>query len=456
MYQYNRVLRACALLLATLGVCCFSVATCGAEPAEEALLGTWQGDLVINPSTRVKVQFIVRRDAANKYSAVLNAPGDSSLRDIPVTTFSASGDGVVFVVNEVSGRYEGTLRDRKITGKWQQSGSSFDLSLAPYAKARIPDSVAAHLSGPWHGVLSFPDTRIPVVVNFKADPNAASGVSATIDSPNQGAFGIPAEEVSLEDGELSVNALQPKMGLSGRIQGNDIVGKWIQGGSAPLTLTKGQYLAGGLAVAEPVRRALKGDWYGEVNGGIGIAFRFQEEPDGKLSAFLDSPYEGRRGIRLDRVSVAGDRISLGAPAVGITFDGTLAPDAISGKFVAGQTKGRDVTLKRGEYVQETFHIAPNLSGPLLGKWEGRTANNTDIVLRFQRNDRGDLLATEDVPSRQLFSMPVTQLGFDGQSLKLMVRGISAEFKGKLAGNEMSGDWTLPGMQFPLKLVRAER
>src|SRR5689334_7574997 len=113
MYQPNRILRTCALALAALGVCCYSVVTYGAERAEEALLGTWQGDLVINPSTRLKVQFIVRRDAPNKYSAVLNAPGDSSLRDIPVTTFSASGDGVVFVVNEVSGRYEGTLRDRK-------------------------------------------------------------------------------------------------------------------------------------------------------------------------------------------------------------------------------------------------------------------------------------------------------------------------------------------------------
>ena len=251
------------------------------------------------------------------------------------------------------------------------------------------------------------------------------------------------------------NALQPKMGLVGRIEGNDIVGKWVQGGSVPLTLTKGEYTGGGLEVAEPARRALQGDWYGEVNGGIGIAFRFKQEPDGKLSAFLDSPYEGRRGVRLDRVSVAGDRISLTARAVDVTFDGTLSAGAISGTFSAGQTKGRDVTLKRGEYVQETFHMAPNLTEPLLGKWTGRTATNTDIILRFQRNERGDVLATEDVPSRQLFAIPVTELHFDGQSLKLMVRGISAQFTGTLAGNQMSGEWTLPGLQFPLQLRRAE-
>jgi hypothetical protein len=453
VYQLNRIFRSRWLLLAALWA--FSGGAAAGQP-EESLLGTWQGELVVNPSTKVTVQFIVRRDAPDKYSAVLNTPGDANLQNIPVSTFNAGADKVVFVVNDVGGRYEGTLRDHRITGKWQQNGVSFDLALAPYVKPRIPAAIAAHLNGPWHGVLSVPttDMKVPMVVNFKVDPNAASGMTATIDSPSQGASGIPAEDVSLVDGELSLTSVQLKMGFSGRIGGDEIVGRWIQGGSAPLTLTRGQYLASGVEVAKPIRQELKGDWYGQ-SGGIGIAFRFKEEPDGRLSAFLDRPYEGRRGMRLDRVSVTGSRISLGDSAIGMTFDGTLTADAISGKFV-NNGQARDLTLKRGEYVPETLRLAPDLAGRLVGKWAGATANNTEMILRIQRDEHGDLVAVQDIPSRQMFAIPVTGLDFDGQSIKLTVRGIAAEFTGKLANNELSGDWIMPSLRLPLRLSRVDR
>jgi len=430
----------------------------GAEPGKEALLGIWQGDLVVTASTRVTVQFAVSRDAhTNTYAAVLNAPKDAELKDIPVTSVSVAGDKVVFVVDAVGGRYEGTLQERKITGKWQQNGGSFDLSLVPYVKSRIPAAAAANLQGPWHAVLSFPKAgvNIPIVVNFKVDPTAASGMSATVDSPDQGAFGIPAEDVSLEDGELSASWPRLKMGFSAKLEGNSIVGRWIQSGSVPLALSKGLYVAEGLDVAEPIRRQLGGDWYGEVAGGIGIALRFEQQPDGKLRGFLDSPYEGRRGIRLDRINVTGAKISLRASAAEITFSGTLTPASINGNLVVrGQDRG-NVTLNRGDYVPQTLHVAADSAGPLLGQWTGKTVDKTDVVLRFQRGERGDLIASEDIPDRQLFSMPVTGLSFDGRVLKLTVRGIAAEFSGKLVNNEISGDWTLPNGRFPLRLTRID-
>jgi len=430
-----------------------------AEPVKDALLGIWQGDLVVNQSTRVTVQFALSRDVhGNTYVGVLNAPKDAELKDIPVSSVSVTGDKVVFVVDAVGGRYEGTLQERKIAGKWQQNGGSFDLSLVPYVKSRIPATTAASLRGPWHAVLSFPKAgvKIPIVVNFKVDPSAASGMSATVDSPDQGAFGIPAEDVSLEDGELSVSWPRQKMSLSAKLDGNNnIVGRWIQSGSVPLALTRGQYLAEGLDVAEPVRRQLSGDWYGEVAGGIGVALRFEQQPDGKLSGFLDSPYEGRRGIRLDRINVAGARISLRASAAEITFSGTLTTTAINGNLVvSGQDRG-NVTLKRGDYVPQPLHFAADSAVPLLGQWTGKTVDKTDVVLRFQRGERGDLIASEDIPDRQLFSMPVTGFAFDGRVVKLTVRGIAAEFSGKLVNNEISGDWTLPNGRFPLRLTRID-
>ena len=458
MYQTIKALRLRWLFPAALCALSFGAPTRGAEPEKEALIGVWQGDLVVNPSTRVTIQLAVTRDAHNTYAAVLNAPKDAELQDIPVTSVSVSGDKVVFVVDAVGGRYEGTLQEHKLTGKWQQNGGSFDLSMAPYVKSRIPAATAENLRGPWHAVLSFPKSgvKIPIVVDFKIDPGAPSGMSATLDSPDQGAFGIPAEAVSLEDGELSATWPRQKMGLSAKVEGNNIVGRWIESGSVPLILTKGQYVAVGLDVPEPIRHQLSGNWYGEVAGGIGVALRFEEQPHGKLSGFLDSPYEGRRGIRLDRIDVAGSRISLGASAADITFSGTLTTAAINGNLVASGRDRGNVTLKRGDYIPQPLHVAADAASPLLGQWTGKTVDKTDVVLRFQRGERGDLIASEDIPDRQLFSMPVTGFAFDGQSLKLTVRGIAAEFSGKLVNNEISGDWTLPNGRFPLRLTRSDR
>jgi hypothetical protein len=420
-----------------------------------ALLGTWQGELVINPATHLTVQFIVSRNNEGKASAVLNAPEEANLQNIAVNSFSLSGDKVVFVVDEVSGRYEGTLSNGRISGKWQQNGASFDLGLAPHVRVPIPAKTATYLEGPWSGVLHIPesDRKLPLVINFKIDSHAASGMDANVDSPDQAAYGIPAEDVELEDGVLTVKILRPKMSFSGHIEGNQLVGQWTQGGSAPLVFTKGKYQVPGLELAKSARVALNGDWYGVFSNGIGIALKFRDDPTGKLLATLDSPYEGRRGIPVTAIDVAGDRIAMRVDGVGASFKGTLAKDAIAGKFSADGQE-RQVIFRHGDYVPEVLHLAPEIAGRLVGRWEGRTAN-TNLILRFQLDQRGDLIALEDIPNRQLFSLPISDLVLKGDDLSLTVKGIAAEFRGKVAKNEISGDWKMPTLQFPLRLTRGE-
>jgi hypothetical protein len=450
----NSSVAACYGFVFILSALLFSGTARAADP-NEALVGTWQGQLVINPSTRLTVQFIVRRNDQGKYSAVLNAPGETNLQNVAVTTFSFTGDKVLFAVDEVGGSYEGTLNDRKMTGKWKQSGSAFDLVLSPYVKPIIPAATVAHLEGPWNGVLSIPNTdrKLALVINFKADTKSGSGVIATIDSPDQGAFGIQVDEVTVQDGEVHVSVLRPKMGFSGTIAGNELVGRWMQGGTAPLTFTKGKYQAGGIDLQKRDRDRLAGNWYGQFTNGVGLAFRFKQDANGKLSAFLDSPYEGRNGLPINAISIDGDKISMRIDGVGGVYNGTLAKDEISGKFSAGG-EARELILKRGEYVAETLQVAADVSNKLIGSWEGRAAN-TYIVLRFKLNERGDLLAVQDIPNRQMFGLPITDLSLKDDDLRLTVKGIAAEFKGKLAKNQLSGDWTMPTLQFPLTFNRTE-
>lgn len=431
----------------------FSTTPLAAAPAD-ALTGTWEGNLVINPSTKLDIQFIVSRGAANKLSAVLNAPAEANLQNVAVNAVTVSGDKVVFVVDEVNGRYEGVLKNGKIAGQWKQNGAAFDLALAPRVVQKIPDTMAGQLSGPWHGVLNIPqsDRKLNLVLNFKNDAQAESGMIATVDSPDQSAFGIPAESVSIKDGVLAVKVLRPVMSFAGKLEGGQLVGKWTQGGSAPLTFNKGKFQAAGLVVDKAVRERLEGNWYGKFGSGIGIAFKFKESKTGTLLATMDSPHEGRNGIPVSSLKLDGDKLTVKVDGVGAAFTGTLKPDAIAGRFSAGG-QGNNLTMTRSEYVPEVMRVPADLAGKLVGKWEGKTAN-TYMILRFKQNEKGELIALQDIPNRQLFGLPVSEVSMKNGALSLKVKGIAAEFKGRVSENQISGDWTMPSLQFPLKLNRA--
>src|SRR3972149_586275 len=53
------------------------------------------------------------------------------------------------------------------------------------------------LTGSWQGTLSVPGASLRVVFNFKE--RAEGGYTATLDSPDQGAFGITADSVIIKD-----------------------------------------------------------------------------------------------------------------------------------------------------------------------------------------------------------------------------------------------------------------
>ncbi|HEY8026858.1 MAG TPA: hypothetical protein VIF60_20120 [Burkholderiaceae bacterium] len=453
----HRMIRSWATYLAVFGTLflgAWSSLAAAAEMGNEALLGTWQGKLVISPSSQLIVQFIVTRDAQNKYSAVLNAPDEANLQNVAVSAFSLKDGKVVFAVDEVSGSFDGALKDKKMTGKWKQNGASFDLVLAPAVREKIPAEMIVQLNGPWNGVLSIPatDRKVNLVLHFKPDNASDSGLSATIDCPDQAIFGFAADSVTLQGGTLRVNVLRPQMSFKGKIAGGQLVGTWSQGGDIPLTLNKGKFQISGLNVDKSIREKLNGEWYGKFSNGMGMSLRFKDDQNGTFSAFLDSPYEGRNNVPVSAITLNGDNVSLRMEGVNASFTGVLGKNSIDGKFFAGD-QGRSLTFSRGEYIPEVVHVSSDLANKLIGKWVGKSGN-TDLILRFQLNEKGNLIALQDIPNRRLFSLPVSDVSFKENDLSLVVKGIAAEFKGKVSKNEISGNWVMPNLQFPLTLSRS--
>jgi pimeloyl-ACP methyl ester carboxylesterase len=85
--------------------------------------------------------------------------------------------------------------------------------------------------GGWSGVLDVGGTRLPLV--FHIDQNEA-GLSATMDSPAQGAKGIPASAASFADGTLRIEFKSMRAVYAGKLSadGSAIAGTWIQGSSS--------------------------------------------------------------------------------------------------------------------------------------------------------------------------------------------------------------------------------
>jgi uncharacterized protein len=95
-------------------------------------------------------------------------------------------------------------------------------------------SFSQDISGPWHGQLVFPAGKLRLTINItKTD----SGYSATMDSPDQNAKGIPVKMVVFEENILVFTLPEAGIDYRGTFDGQGFKGNFTQGGQAlPLDL----------------------------------------------------------------------------------------------------------------------------------------------------------------------------------------------------------------------------
>ncbi|PKP21374.1 MAG: alpha/beta hydrolase [Bacteroidetes bacterium HGW-Bacteroidetes-20] len=97
-------------------------------------------------------------------------------------------------------------------------------------------AIGQEITGQWSGVLKIQGTQLRIVFNIKQTDGL---LSATMDSPDQGAFGIPVSTVSFENPNLKIAVATAGIEYEGVLEnGNSIVGNFVQGGLAiPLNLS---------------------------------------------------------------------------------------------------------------------------------------------------------------------------------------------------------------------------
>lgn len=93
---------------------------------------------------------------------------------------------------------------------------------------------AQNLEGKWSGILSIQKTKLTIVFNVR-DTN--TGYSATMDSPDQGAFGIPVTSTNFLNPQVVFFIQSANIVYKGDLSGDSIVGRFKQTGiELPLTL----------------------------------------------------------------------------------------------------------------------------------------------------------------------------------------------------------------------------
>ncbi len=109
------------------------------------------------------------------------------------------------------------------------------LCLAPAAfpptRGSEPGRVPS-LEGTWLGTLKVSTIELRVVFNFSVKPDGS--LAGTLDSPDQGAAGIPISRIGVENERVTVEAKT----VGGRYEGtlnadrSEMGGKWTQGDAA--------------------------------------------------------------------------------------------------------------------------------------------------------------------------------------------------------------------------------
>jgi uncharacterized protein len=202
-------------------------------------------------------------------------------------------------------------------------------------------SVSATLDGDWAGTLQAGEAALHLVLHISKSPDGS--LRATIDSLDQGVYGIEVSSFTKKDSILSLGVSSVGVSYEGKISADhhSIEGIWTQGSnSLPLVFRRQASGAGARKPADAVSSA-EGVWQGALQAN-GMRLRLQlhvtHADQDELVAALDSPDQGVSGLPATQVSQKGAAFHFEIPEVGGVYDGTLnaAKNAIAGSWTQNE------------------------------------------------------------------------------------------------------------------------
>jgi uncharacterized protein len=219
-----------------------------------------------------------------------------------------------------------------------------------------PQTVTGALDGDWDGKLQAGEAVLHLVLHLAKGPDGS--IKATIDSLDQGVYGIDITSYSQKNPSLRFTVSSVSASFEGKISTDhrSIDGVWTQGTlSLPLSFHR---QAAGAGARKPVDAiaASEGIWQGALEGN-GMRLRLQlhvsHADNNQLVAALDSPDQTISGLPATRVSEKDSNFHFEIPVVNGAYDGTLnaAKNAITGTWTQNESK-QPLEFKRSDKLLE--------------------------------------------------------------------------------------------------------
>jgi hypothetical protein len=190
------------------------------------------------------------------------------------------------------------------------------------------------IQGNWQGTLNAGGAQLRLVLHIAIAQDGS--LTATLDSIDQGANGIPATSISLQDSRLAFTIDAAHIAYGGTVNktATEIDGTFTQG--QPLKLDFKRVSAPAAAPPPAAPSEIDGAWLGSLDAGaykLRLVFKIENTADG-LSATVDSLDTGLKGIPATSVARSGNSLTIAITGMGAAFEGTIAADlgSIDGTF----------------------------------------------------------------------------------------------------------------------------
>ncbi len=174
---------------------------------------------------------------------------DQNVSDLVISSVTYNKPGVQMEVGELGGGFSGTLSDddKQIAGKWTQNGVSYPLTIQRSDPAVEREAAAAKdagkdysysspndLTGHWQGTLELKGMKLRLALHVAKMLDGT--LSATLDSLDQGANGIPATTVRFTAPDAHLEWKSIAGTFDGKVQNDKLAGTWQQVGK-PIPLS---------------------------------------------------------------------------------------------------------------------------------------------------------------------------------------------------------------------------
>ncbi len=426
-----------------------------AASAQQDVSGTGAGALEVAPGTTLSIHFVLTRDAGGGYSAMVTSPDQGGIKDVAADAVGFDAGRLTLTVAELSGAYEGRFEDGGFTGEWRQEGTALPLRLMPFEKPALSAAAKELRAGSWVGEITVPAGSVTLVYRFET--NDAGEFVGFLDSVDEGAFGIPMQNIMLDGEQLSLAIPMARVEYTATVAGDEMRGTWKQlNQQVPLTLRRGEYEPPEVAVPDEAKQRLTGSWIGTLDpptaDAVPVVLRF-ESSEGRFTAVLDSPEQALSALPVTELALAGDELSLRVPVLAARYTATFAGERIEGTWTQGPSS-LPLTLTRGVYTPtvRALNLPNDAMERLAGTWRGRLGPQ-EIVVRFATNTAGTQVGSFEIPA-QGRSFAVTEASLADDALTLAVGAVGMRYTAKLAGSETTGEWQMgPGNALPVTLTR---